>query len=242
MTQRPTTVQPAQTWEKLAEKLQAGSEIRVPESQAELNALGMLRSELRSQLAAITQLRQELTNQVAQARATNDDASARELQARIRELQNRSAGIERRLLQVDDAISTGIARGITTSEPRVSVTVPPINLPPFEGRPDMVNEDVFFRSLVGMTLLFTFLGVLIHRRAWRRAEKRFGAVSGGGRAELQQLQQAVDVIAVEVERISEGQRYVSKLLSERLESPSLSDGREHVLAAQKDADPPRRSR
>ena len=36
---------------------------------------------------------------------------------------------------------------------------------------------------------------------------------------LGQLQQSVDVIALEVERISEGQRYVTKLLDEKLRPP-----------------------
>jgi hypothetical protein len=87
-----------------------------------------------------------------------------------------------------------------------------------------------------MALLFTFIGVLIHRRAWRRAEKQFTGVGAGGRAELQQLQQAVDVIAVEVERISEGQRFVSKLLNDRRDSPALQDGMERVPVPLKDAD------
>ncbi len=38
---------------------------------------------------------------------------------------------------------------------------------------------------------------------------------------LQHLEQAVDAIAVEVERISEGQRYTTKLLSERNRDSSL---------------------
>ena len=37
---------------------------------------------------------------------------------------------------------------------------------------------------------------------------------------VDRLQQGMDVIALEVERISEGQRYVTKLLTERL-SPSV---------------------
>ena len=43
------------------------------------------------------------------------------------------------------------------------------------------------------------------------------------RQQLNQLQQAVDSIAVEVERISEGQRFTTKLLNERTRD-SLSAG------------------
>jgi hypothetical protein len=39
-------------------------------------------------------------------------------------------------------------------------------------------------------------------------------------ARLQRMEQAIDSIAVEVERISEGQRFTTKLLSERVASSS----------------------
>jgi hypothetical protein len=40
-------------------------------------------------------------------------------------------------------------------------------------------------------------------------------------ARFDQLQQSVDAIAVEVERIAEAQRFSAKLLSERRETPAL---------------------
>jgi hypothetical protein len=42
------------------------------------------------------------------------------------------------------------------------------------------------------------------------------------RAQLQQLQQSVDTLAIETERISEGQRFVAKILADRgIEQPAL---------------------
>ena len=44
--------------------------------------------------------------------------------------------------------------------------------------------------------------------------------------QLQHLTQSVDAIAIEVERISEGQRFTTKMLSERVQEPSkLGDGK-----------------
>ena len=43
------------------------------------------------------------------------------------------------------------------------------------------------------------------------------------------LQQSVDVIALEVERISEGQRYVTKILNEKLQ-PSIGPGEAQAIA------------
>ena len=38
---------------------------------------------------------------------------------------------------------------------------------------------------------------------------------------LERMEQAIDAISVEVERISEGQRFVTRLLSERAQAPAL---------------------
>lgn len=46
---------------------------------------------------------------------------------------------------------------------------------------------------------------------------------------LDQLQQSVDVVALEVERISEGQRYVTRLLDETLR-PSINSGEAQPIA------------
>ena len=43
-------------------------------------------------------------------------------------------------------------------------------------------------------------------------------------ARLERMEQAIDSIAVEVERISEGQRFTTKLLSERAATPSAGPG------------------
>lgn len=246
MAQRATTAQPSQP----AQLEQGGSEVRVPSNRAEFEALALLRSELRSQIGTTTALRQELTNQIAQAAAVGDNASIGTLQARVRSLEVRGTNLEQRVLRVDDAISAAIARGIVTqpseadaAAPAVPAVPPMTAFPPFFERPDAkFTEEVLASVVLGMTLLFTFVGMLIHRRAWRRAEKKFAGGGSAGSPDFQQLQQAVDVIAVEVERIAEGQRYVSRLLNERLESPALPDGRERVPVALKDADAPARSR
>ena len=39
-------------------------------------------------------------------------------------------------------------------------------------------------------------------------------------ARLERMEQAIDSIAIEVERISEGQRFTTKLLSERVATPA----------------------
>jgi hypothetical protein len=55
------------------------------------------------------------------------------------------------------------------------------------------------------------------RRALREAPRELGAL--GTTSQLRELAQAVDTVAVEVERISEAQRFTAKLLAERAAAP-----------------------
>ena len=52
-----------------------------------------------------------------------------------------------------------------------------------------------------------------------KAKERDPGISGAVEGRLERIEQAVDSIAVEVERISEGQRFTTKLLSDRTTVP-----------------------
>ena len=77
-----------------------------------------------------------------------------------------------------------------------------------------------FLLLTSCTLFVTTVGFAI---AWIRARERtlqvqidrWRPVAGPPDVAHEKLERAVDAIALEVERISEGQRFVTKLLAER---------------------------
>ena len=86
-------------------------------------------------------------------------------------------------------------------------------------------------TMIGVTVIFAPIARAVARRIERGA--------GGGDspsvpndvgARLERMEQAIDAIAVEVERISEGQRFTSKLLAGR---PELSRA-ESQLAGTRD--------
>jgi hypothetical protein len=65
------------------------------------------------------------------------------------------------------------------------------------------------------------IGVPIARAYARRLEAKPAAqIPGDLAARLERMEQAIDSIAVEVERISEGQRFTTKLLAERVPPPA----------------------
>lgn len=75
---------------------------------------------------------------------------------------------------------------------------------------DLLKMIVVFGSatvVVGLSLWFRHAG---RRVAGQRELERL-------EGQLRDIQQSVDAIAVEVERVSEGQRFTTKLLSERVE-------------------------
>lgn len=82
-------------------------------------------------------------------------------------------------------------------------------------------------ELIPITLFImvgvTIIGAPIARAIARRIERGIGGGSvslpNDVAARLERMEQAIDAIAVEVERISEGQRFTSKLLAGR---PELS--------------------
>jgi hypothetical protein len=87
---------------------------------------------------------------------------------------------------------------------------------------------------VGGFLSVVLAAFLFYRWGWARARARF---SRGGTApdpaRMEQLQTAVDAIALEVERISEGQRYVTKVLGEGSAQPIRAEAGEEVLVRRK---------
>jgi len=70
-------------------------------------------------------------------------------------------------------------------------------------------------------IALTAIGVPIARAWARRIEGqprgRDSLTPSDVTARLERMEQALDTIAIEVERISEGQRFTTKLLSERVE-------------------------
>lgn len=82
--------------------------------------------------------------------------------------------------------------------------------------PDVLVPIAFF-----ITVAVIIVGLPLARAFARRMDRRGAAPEMPPEAlqRLQHMEQAIDAIAVEVERISEGQRFTTKLLSERAREP-----------------------
>jgi hypothetical protein len=96
-----------------------------------------------------------------------------------------------------------------------------VGLPPgFNARDVIPPQAVDISIAFFITIATIIIGLPIARAIARRMDRRPGPaqIPTDVSAQLNQLNQAVDAIALEVERISEGQRFTTRLLSEQQDS------------------------
>jgi hypothetical protein len=158
-------------------------------------------------------------------RAALQDAAERRqnIAGQLRSIDNRaSKGIEDRL-QVLDARIVQIEKDITTNVGLLRSAPPAALDAGTQQDPDPAQIMAQFGDaiipLAGILSVFVFapFAIAISRFIWKRSipAPRHSAPDQVSNQRLEQLQQSVDTIAIEVERISEGQRFVTRLLSER---------------------------
>ena len=82
-----------------------------------------------------------------------------------------------------------------------------------------MDEDIIIPIAGMITGIVMVLGiplVIVHaRKLWARDSANHAQPSSMNDHRLERIEQAIDAMAVEVERIAEGQRFVTKLLSDR---------------------------
>jgi hypothetical protein len=90
--------------------------------------------------------------------------------------------------------------------------------------PDVYNFAMVMCVIVGSMGGFAAIGIFTWR-AFTRGNHPPALPQPKLDEKFAQLQQSVDAIAVEVERIAEGQRFSAKLLAETARSKALTEGR-----------------
>ncbi len=172
----------------------------VPRTAQELAGLRGLREELSNQLRSTQRRRDEVARQV---RNTNDPGTRVGLEQRL-------AVLDRRMVQLEtDIAETG--RLLTSASPALlaGTQEPPRPVGRDRGPPEGVIAIVFI-----IFVLFPLAAAFARR--YLRGPVRFGADPAAREAaeRLGRLEQAVEAIAIEVERVSEGQRFVTRLLAD----------------------------
>lgn len=80
-----------------------------------------------------------------------------------------------------------------------------------------MHEDIVPLAFFGMVIIVS-IGLPLVRglvKRWERNDAAKPTIPRDVSSRLERMEQSIDAIAVEVERISEGQRFTTKLLSDR---------------------------
>ena len=99
---------------------------------------------------------------------------------------------------------------------------PVITVPPMHG-PTSRQEKMIFSGFVLVVLAAVVIVYPLMRAFARRLEGRARpaeALDIVSSERLQRIEQAIDAMAIEIERISEGQRFTTRLLAERANAPA----------------------
>ena len=184
--------------------------IATPMSARELAALKAQREELSTQLKSVDSRRSKLINQLKQ---TGDQTAIKGLEDRLALLDKRQLQLESDLAETGQQLSS-VPAGLVASAGSSVI---------FAG---LGSGQVVAISIVSVIFVFAPLAIGFARTLWKRSSQP--ALPPAALTEtaqrLERLEGAVDTIAIEIERISEGQRFVTKLLSEGQHVPSLGSG------------------
>lgn len=173
----------------------AGQTLSVPMTAEDVAWLRDRRAELSDHLTRANNRRDIVTGELDGARGANReglDARLRVLDERIGQLESEIAHTERLLTGAPTAFLAA-AKDNSSGE-------------------QMDDGAVVIGALLTVFVFFP-LALAFARRLWKRtpAPRAIPAAEAG---RLERMEQAIEAIAVEVERVSEGQRFVTKLLSD----------------------------
>ena len=171
-----------------------------PLTGTEIRQLQQRRSELSSQLNSAEGRRDRLVEEIAKTPAGPMRAG----------LEERVKLLDQRILQIEtDIMTTG--RTLAMNPRAVGVTET-VGVP---ARGLRLNGPALvpFAAVFSMFLLAP-LAFAVARRIWRGSPPAIVRRDPASDARLERIEQAVDAIAIEIERISEAQRFQNKLLGE----------------------------
>lgn len=180
------------------------NEADIPRTGQQVEALHLRQQALRRELQDAAERRNSIMGRMREA----PNAALPGLEARLAVVDARIVNIEMEISKNTAALNRAPAAAVvegTKQSPDPAVFA------------ERIIDDIV--PLVGIisTLVFAPIAFSIARFFWRRSGSpaRVAAPDHATQQRLEHLQQAVDTIAIEIERISEGQRFVTRLLNER---------------------------
>lgn len=174
------------------------------------DAARLMQRELRNQRNALDGQRRDLQQQLQGA---SNPVDSKGIEARLVALDARQADVDKQLAAADAQVATAAAiPGVVVEQPR--------------NGPDIPAEAVLLSGLGMAMVLLIPVSIAYSRRIWRRGGQPASAqIPAELFDRMASIERGVEAVAIEVERIGEGQRFVSQLLAEQ--------GRQRVLVTER---------
>jgi hypothetical protein len=185
-----------------------GTSVEIPRSALEVKALRERRDMLSSQLGSVKDRRDETAEEMRNAVPGQDFLG---LEQRLKVLDARMLNIENDIAQTSAAIAAAPPSILSAGSEEPSAPAVPLS-----AADRLLDEDVIV-PVVSVLSIFVFFPIAIAkaRSIWRRpAPVAPTSMSPDLQQRLDRMEQSIDSIAIEVERVSEGQRFVTQLMSE----------------------------
>jgi hypothetical protein len=158
------------------------------------------RRELANQLESLEDTRRDLANRLQEEPAISAAEKAG-VESRLTEIYARISAVDKAIADADANIarSAAVPGAIQRERPT-----------PRQGPP----EEVFVLGGMFIVIVLLPLSIALARRIWRRGVATVTSLPAELMDRLTRLEQGVDAVAVEVERIGEGQRYMARMMGE----------------------------
>lgn len=185
--------------------------VSAPLTARDVAAIKARREELSDQLTSASSRRSRL---VSQLNGTNNETARQGLEERI-------AILDRRMVQIETDIAT-TGQQLTSAPAGLLATTESAGRIGGLGAGQVTALSVVF-TVVVLGPLAVGAALIMLRRSVKPTLPPAAFTQTAER--LERLEGSVDAIAIEIERISEGQRFVTKLLSEAQKVPALGAGK-----------------
>jgi len=161
-------------------------------------AARLSRRELRNQVDQLQGERRQVKSQLQQA---TNPADTKGLEGRLVAIDARIADVEKQLASADAVVANRAA-------------VPGVIVQEAPRGPDIPPEAVFLGSMGMLMTVLIPISIGYARRLWRRGGQVQPALPTELSDRMANIERGIEAVAIEVERLGEGQRFVTQLLSE----------------------------
>lgn len=164
--------------------------------------------------------RRELARQMETLESTRSDLSSRLEEPLVAGADKK--GLEERIAQVDARIAS-IDKQLADADAQVAraAAIPGAAVDPPQAPRTGLPEEAFALGGIFMVVVLLPLSIAYARRIWRRSAQIVTSVPRELTDRLMHVEQTVEATAIEIERIGEGQRFLTRVLTESNAAPAL---------------------